>query len=73
MSSLKRRIEAAVDSRIAALTEVRIAAVAATAADLRTQLNELHQLRDQIKRVYAGIAGDDYWRTRQRSEPLGLR
>lgn len=49
MSSLKRRIEAAVDSRIAALTELRIAAVAATAANLRTQLNELHLLRDQIR------------------------
>ncbi|MCK1579734.1 MULTISPECIES: hypothetical protein [unclassified Bradyrhizobium] len=54
MSSLKRRIEAAVDSRIAALTEVRIAAVAATAANLRTQLNELHQLRDQIRESTLG-------------------
>jgi hypothetical protein len=49
MSSLKRRIEAAVDSRIAALTEGRIAAVAATAANLKTQLDELNQLRDQIR------------------------
>lgn len=44
----KRRIEAVVDARISALTEVRIAAVAATAANLRAQLDELNQLRAQI-------------------------
>jgi hypothetical protein len=45
----KRRIVAIVDARLLAITEVRIAAVAATAANLRTQLDELNQLRAQIK------------------------
>jgi len=49
MSFPKRRIEAVVDLRIAALTEGRIAAVAATVANLKTQLDELNQLRDQIR------------------------
>jgi hypothetical protein len=48
MGSPKRRIEAVVDARISALTEVRIAAIAATAANLKTQLDELNQLRTQI-------------------------
>lgn len=47
MGSPKRRFEAVVDVRIAALTEVRIAAIAATAAHLKTQLDELNQLRAQ--------------------------
>jgi hypothetical protein len=58
MRSLKRPIEAVVDSRIAALTEVRSAAVAATATNLKTQLDELNQLRDQIRASTLRLRGD---------------
>jgi hypothetical protein len=43
MSSLQQRVEAITDTRLATITD--------TAANLKAQLNDLNQLRDQIRKA----------------------
>jgi hypothetical protein len=58
MACFKRRIEAVVDLRTAALIEERIAALAATSAKFKIWWGELNHLRDQIRVSTLEIAGD---------------
>lgn len=58
MTCFKRRIDAVVDLRTAALIEVRIAALTATSAKFKIRLAELNHLRDQIGVSTREIAGD---------------
>jgi hypothetical protein len=51
MSSLQQRVEAINDTRLTAITDTRLATITDTAANLKAQLNDLNQLRDQIRKA----------------------